>query len=47
MRPSVIVFDVNETLSDLSPLGARFVEVGPPAARPRCGSPPCSATASR
>ena len=28
MRPSVIVFDVNETLSDLSPLGARFVEVG-------------------
>jgi len=28
MRPSVIVFDVNETLSDLSPLGARFVELG-------------------
>jgi 2-haloacid dehalogenase len=28
MRPSVILFDVNETLSDLSPLGARFVEVG-------------------
>jgi len=28
MRPSVIVFDVNETLSDLSPLAARFVEVG-------------------
>jgi 2-haloacid dehalogenase len=28
MRPSVIVFDVNETLSDLTPLGARFVEVG-------------------
>jgi 2-haloacid dehalogenase len=28
MAPSVIVFDVNETLSDLSPLGARFVEVG-------------------
>jgi 2-haloacid dehalogenase len=27
-RPSVILFDVNETLSDLSPLGARFVEVG-------------------
>src|SRR3954454_12320093 len=26
--PSVIVFDVNETLSDMSPLGARFVEVG-------------------
>ena len=28
MRPSVIAFDVNETLSDLSPLGARFVDVG-------------------
>jgi 2-haloacid dehalogenase len=28
MRPTVIAFDVNETLSDLSPLGARFVEVG-------------------
>jgi 2-haloacid dehalogenase len=27
-RPAAIVFDVNETLSDLSPLGARFVEVG-------------------
>jgi 2-haloacid dehalogenase len=26
--PAVVVFDVNETLSDLSPLGARFVEVG-------------------
>ena len=27
-RPTVIVFDVNETLSDLSPLGARFAELG-------------------
>jgi len=27
-KPSVLVFDVNETLSDLSALGARFVEVG-------------------
>jgi 2-haloacid dehalogenase len=27
-KPAVLVFDVNETLSDLSPLGARFVEVG-------------------
>ncbi|MGA8210212.1 MAG: haloacid dehalogenase type II [Nocardioidaceae bacterium] len=26
--PAVIVFDVNETLSDLSALGARFVDVG-------------------
>lgn len=30
MRPSVIVFDVNETLSDMSPMGARFAEVGAP-----------------
>ncbi|TFC18936.1 haloacid dehalogenase type II [Cryobacterium algoritolerans] len=29
--PSVIVFDVNETLSDMSPLKARFVAVGAPA----------------
>jgi 2-haloacid dehalogenase len=29
--PSVIVFDVNETLSDMSPMGARFREVGAPA----------------
>jgi 2-haloacid dehalogenase len=28
---SVIVFDVNETLSDMSPLGERFSEVGAPA----------------
>ena len=28
---SVIVFDVNETLSDMSPMGARFSEVGAPA----------------
>jgi 2-haloacid dehalogenase len=28
---TVIVFDVNETLSDLSPLAARFVAVGAPA----------------
>ena len=29
--PSVIVFDVNETLSDMSPLSARFVDIGAPA----------------
>jgi 2-haloacid dehalogenase len=29
--PSVIVFDVNETLSDMSPLGDRFAEAGAPA----------------
>ncbi|MBT2596446.1 haloacid dehalogenase type II [Arthrobacter sp. ISL-72] len=28
MKPSTIVFDVNETLSDMSPMGQRFVEVG-------------------
>jgi len=27
---SVIVFDVNETLSDMSPMGERFSEVGAP-----------------
>ncbi|MGM9472452.1 haloacid dehalogenase type II [Pseudarthrobacter sp. YS3] len=29
--PSVIVFDVNQTLSDMSPMGERFAEVGAPA----------------
>ncbi len=28
--PSVVVFDVNETLSDLTPMGQRFAEVGAP-----------------
>jgi 2-haloacid dehalogenase len=28
--PAVVIFDVNETLSDLSPLAARFEEVGAP-----------------
>lgn len=31
MTPSIIVFDVNETLSDMAPMGQRFVEVGAPA----------------
>lgn len=31
MKPLAIVFDVNETLSDMSPMGQRFVEVGAPA----------------
>jgi 2-haloacid dehalogenase len=30
-RPAVIVFDVNETLSDMSPMGQRFAEMGAPA----------------
>lgn len=30
-RPSVLVFDVNETLSDLNPLRDRFEEIGAPA----------------
>jgi 2-haloacid dehalogenase len=29
-RPTVIVFDVNETLSDMAPLGRRFADVGAP-----------------
>ena len=29
-RPSVLVFDVNQTLSDLAPLADRFAEVGAP-----------------
>ena len=29
-RPNVIVFDVNETLSDMAPLAGRFAEVGAP-----------------
>ncbi|TFD48923.1 haloacid dehalogenase type II [Cryobacterium frigoriphilum] len=33
--PSVIVFDVNETLSDMAPLSARFTEVGAPASLAR------------
>lgn len=30
-QPSVIVFDVNETLSDMSPMSSRFADVGAPA----------------
>ena len=29
--PAVILFDVNETLSDMSPLASRFVDAGAPA----------------
>ena len=29
-RPSVIVFDVNETLSDMAPLARRFADIGAP-----------------
>ncbi len=29
-RPEVVVFDVNETLSDLAPMGGRFADVGLP-----------------
>ena len=29
-RPEVIVFDVNETLSDLAPMAQRFEDVGAP-----------------
>ncbi len=30
-RPAVLVFDVNETLSDMSPMVGRFEDVGAPA----------------
>jgi len=30
-RPTLLVFDVNETLSDMAPLAARFEDVGAPA----------------
>ena len=30
-RPTLILFDVNETLSDMSPMGQRFEDVGAPA----------------
>lgn len=30
-RPSLIIFDVNETLSDMSPMSTRFEDVGAPA----------------
>ncbi|MFC8100161.1 haloacid dehalogenase type II [Streptomyces sp. NPDC057363] len=30
VRPEVLVFDVNETLTDMSPLAARFTDVGLP-----------------
>lgn len=29
-RPDLLVFDVNETLSDMSPMGQRFADVGAP-----------------
>ena len=29
-RPRVVVFDVNETLSDMTPLADRFADVGAP-----------------
>lgn len=30
-RPELLVFDVNETLSDMAPMGQRFADVGAPA----------------
>jgi 2-haloacid dehalogenase len=30
-RPALLIFDVNETLSDMSPMASRFEEVGAPA----------------
>lgn len=34
-RPNVIVFDVNETLSDMAPMASRFTEVGAPSSLAR------------
>lgn len=31
MRPDLVVFDVNETLSDMGPMGERFTDLGVPA----------------
>src|SRR3546814_8987698 len=30
-RPALLIFDVNETLTDMSPMGQRFDDVGAPA----------------
>jgi 2-haloacid dehalogenase len=46
-QPELLVFDVNETLSDMAPLSARFAGVGAPPSWPSCGSPRCFGTASR
>ncbi|WP_258934329.1 hypothetical protein [Nesterenkonia pannonica] len=45
--PSVVLFDVNETLSDMSPLADAFEAVGLSAEGHRCGSRRCCATGSR
>ena len=37
LAPSVVVFGVNETLSDLSPMSGRFADVGAPARDRRTG----------
>ncbi len=44
-RPELIVFDVNETLSDMSPMAQRFADVGAPSWRGP-GSPACCVMAS-
>ncbi|MER5217950.1 hypothetical protein ABT063_47510 [Streptomyces sp. NPDC002838] len=41
-RPGVLLFDVNETLSDISPLAARLEETGLPGGL----LPACCGTAS-
>lgn len=38
-RPHVVIFDVNETLTDMEPLRARFEDVGP---RASCAVRACS-----
>jgi len=45
--PKVVVFDVNETLSDMSPIASRFADVGAPRHLAGSGSRPCSGTGSQ
>jgi len=45
--PAVILFDVNETLSDMSPMAMRFADVGAPPTWPTTGSPPSYETGLR
>lgn len=40
-RPSVAVFDVNETLSNITPLARRFADIGLPKSSRSCGSRRC------
>ncbi len=46
--PELLIFDVNETLSDMSPMADRFEDVGAPSHVARTpGSRPCCEMVSR